>query len=131
MIAIKKVWTFLKTHWYIPLLIIVGVVAKSKSDSILKIIDAQKETYEKEKEAILDAEIEKKKMTAKVEKEYKETVEKFKVLHKIQKKELSKQKEKEIKKIIKKNYNKPDKMTKELSDMFGIKHVSKINNDNN
>ena len=39
--------------------------------------------------------------------------------------------EKEIKKIIKKNYNKPEKMTKELSDMFGIKHVPKINNDNN
>ena len=131
MIAIKKVWVFLKTHWYIPLLLIVGVIMKSKSDSLLKIIDAQKETYEKEKEAILDAEIEKKKMTAKVEKEYEETVKKFKVIHEIQKKELTEDKEKEIKKIIKKNYNKPDKMTKELSDMFGIKHVPKINNDNN
>ena len=131
MIAVKKVWVFLKTHWYIPLLLIVGVILKSKSDSLLKIIDAQKETYEKEKEAILDAEIEKKKMTAKVEKEYEETVKKFKVIHEIQKKELTEDKEKEIKKIIKKNYNKPDKMTKELSDMFGIKHVPKINNDNN
>ena len=127
----KKIWIFLKTHWYIPLLLIAGVVLKSKSDSILKIIDAQKETYEKEKEAIIDAEIEKKKMTAEVEKEYKETVAKFKVLHQIQKKELTEDKEKEIKKIIKKNYNEPDKMTKELSDMFGIKHVPKINNDNN
>ena len=131
MIAVKKIWIFLKTHWYIPLLLIVGVVLKSKSDSLLKIIDAQKETYEKEKEAILDAEIEKKKMTAKVEKEYEQTVKKFKVIHEIQKKELTEDKEKEIKKIIKKNYNEPDKMTKELSDMFGIKHVPKINNDNN
>ena len=131
MIAVKKIWIFLKTHWYIPLLLIVGVVLKSKSDSLLKIIDAQKETYEKEKEAILDAEIEKKKMTAKVEKEYEQTVKKFKVIHEIQKKELTEDKEKEIKKIIKKNYNEPDKMTKELSDMFDIKHVPKINNDNN
>ena len=96
-----------------------------------KIIDAQKETYEKEKEAILDAEIEKKKMTAEVEKEYEKTVAKFKVLHKVQRKELTEDKEKEIKKIIKKNYNKPEKITSELSDMFGIKHVPKINNDNN
>jgi Na+-transporting NADH:ubiquinone oxidoreductase subunit NqrC len=131
MIAVKKIWIFLKTHWYIPLLLIVGVILKGRSDSLLKIIDAQKETYEKEKEAIIDAEIEKKEMTAKIEKEYEETVEKFKVLHQIQKKELSEDKEKEIKKIIKKNYNKPEKMTKELSDMFGIKHVPKINNNNN
>jgi Na+-transporting NADH:ubiquinone oxidoreductase subunit NqrC len=131
MLKLKKIWVFLKTHWYIPVLLIVGIILKSKSDSLLKIIDAQKETYEKEKEAILDAEIEKKKMTEKVDKEYQETVEKFKVLHQIQRKELTKEKEKEIKKIIKKNYNKPEKMTKELSDMFGIIHVPKINNDNN
>lgn len=131
MIALKKVWIFLKTHWYIPVLIIVGLVLKSKSDSLLKIIDAQKNTYEKEKEAILDAEIEKKKMTEKVEKEYQETVEKFKILHNVQKKELTEEKEKEIKKIIKKNYNKPENITKELGEMFGIVHVPKINNDNN
>lgn len=131
MIALKKVWVFLKTHWYIPVLVIVGLVLKSKSDSLSKIIDAQKKTYEKEKEAILDAEIEKKKMTEKVEKEYQETVEKFKILHQVQRKELSEEKEKEIKKIIKKNYNKPEKITEELSDLFGINHVPKINNDNN
>ena len=44
---------------------------------------------------------------------------------------LRKVKEKEIKKIVKNNYNKPKKMTKELSEMFGLKHVPKINNNNN
>ena len=131
MIRLRKVWAFLKTHWYIPLLIIVGLVMKSKSDSLLKIIDAQKETYEKEKEAIIDAEIEKKKMKEQVEEEYQDAVKKVKTLYRVQRKELTEEKEKEIKKIIKKNYNKPEKMTKELSDMFGIKHVPKINNDNN
>ena len=131
MIAIKKVWIFLKNYWYIPVLLIVGVILKNKNDSILEIIDARKKTYEKEKEIILDAEIEKKNMTEKVEKEYKETVEKFKVLHLIQRKELTEEKQKEIKKIIKKNYNKPENITKELTDMFGMVHVPKINNDNN
>ena len=70
-------------------------------------------------------------MTAKVEKEYEQTVKKFKVIHEIQKKELTEDKEKEIKKIIKKNYNKPESITKELGEMFGIVHVPKINNDNN
>ena len=55
MIAIKKIWAFLKTHWYIPVLLIIGVVLKSKSDSLLKIIDAQKDSYEKQKAAIEDA----------------------------------------------------------------------------
>ena len=127
----KKVWLFLKTHWYIPLLLIAGVVLKSKSDSILKIIDAQKETYEKEKEAIIDAEIEKKEMKEQVEEEYQDAVNKVKILYRVQKKQLTEEKEKEIKKIVKNNYNKPKKMTKELSEMFGLKHVPKINNNNN
>lgn len=131
MVKLRKVWTFLKTHWYIPLLIIVGLVMKSKSDSLLKIIDAQKETYEKEKEAIIDAEIEKKEMKEQVEEEYRDAVKKVKILYRVQKKQLTEEKEKEIKKIVKNNYNKPKKMTKELSEMFGLKHVPKINNNNN
>jgi len=56
MAILKKVWAFLKTHWYIPLILLIGIILKSKSDSLLKIIDAQKESYNKQKSAIEAAE---------------------------------------------------------------------------
>ena len=85
MIVLKKVWVFLKTHWYIPLLIIVGVVAKSKSNALKDIIDAQKKSYDKQTEAIRDAEIEKKNLKEKVEKEYKQAISDIKLIHKLKK----------------------------------------------
>lgn len=131
MIALKKTWVFLKTHWYIPLLIVVGVVVKSKSNALKDIIDAQKKSYDKQTEAIRDAEIEKKNLKEKVEKEYEQAVSDIKLIHKLKKQELAEEKEEEIKKIIKKNYNKPEKITKELSDAFGVKYVPKNLNNNN
>lgn len=131
MIALKKTWAFLKTHWYIPLLIIVGFIVKSKSDALKGIIDAQKKSYDKQTEAIRDAEIEKKNLKEKVEKEYEQAVSDIKLIHKLKKQELAEEKEEEIKKIIKKNYNKPEKITKELSDAFGVKYVPKNLNNNN
>ena len=80
MIALKKTWVFLKTHWYIPLLIIVGVVVKSKSEALKGIIDAQKKSYDKQTEAIRDAEIEKKSLKEKVEKEYEQAVSDIKLI---------------------------------------------------
>jgi Na+-transporting NADH:ubiquinone oxidoreductase subunit NqrC len=130
MITLKKLWVFFKTHWYIPLLIIVGVVVKSKSDVLKGIIDAQKKSYDKQTEAIRDAEIEKKNLKEKVDKEYEQAVSDIKLIHKLKKQELAEEKEEEIKKIIKKNYNKPEKITKELSDAFGVKYVPKNLNNN-
>ena len=132
MIILKKIWLFLKTHWYIPVLIIVGIILKSKSSELLNIIDAQKKSYDKQMEAIQDSEIAKRNMKESVEREYTEAVKDIKIIHKLKKQELSAEKEKEIKKIIKKNYNNPEKITKELSNAFGgIKYVPKNINNNN
>jgi len=59
MIVLKKIWVFLKTHWYIPVIIVIAIVLKGRNASLLKIIDAQKESYDKQKDAIENAEKEK------------------------------------------------------------------------
>ena len=61
----------MKTHWYIPVIIIAGIVLKSKSDSLLKIIDTQKESYEKQKSAIEGAANQKSLARQQIDKEYK------------------------------------------------------------
>tara|TARA_Y100001938_G_C8022748_1_gene396242 strand:+ start:494 stop:880 length:387 start_codon:yes stop_codon:yes gene_type:complete len=121
----KKIWIFIKTHWYIPLLLIAGVILKSKSDSFLKIIDSQKETYEKEKLAAEQAAEQKAKKKQKVQQEYEDAVRSITKIHTIQNKKLENKKKKEIKKIIKKHYNEPESISKEISDLFGVTYVPK------
>ena len=126
--TLKIIFSFLKTHWYIPVVVIIGILAKSKSDSLLKIIDAQKETYEKEKLAIETAAVEKAVAKQKVQEEYEDAVAAIERVRESQNKELKAKSKKEIKKIVKKHYNEPDKISKEISDLFGLTYVPKKRN---
>jgi chemotaxis response regulator CheB len=126
--TLKIIFSFLKTHWYIPVVVIIGLLAKSKSDSLLKIIDAQKETYEKEKMAIETAAEEKVKAKQKVQEEYEDAVTAIERVRESQNKKLEAKSKKEIKKIVKKHYNEPDKISKEISDLFGLTYVPKKRN---
>jgi|TARA_E500000305_G_C4014889_1_gene234959 Na+-transporting NADH:ubiquinone oxidoreductase subunit NqrC len=130
MSVLKSVWVFLKTHWYIPVIIVVGIIFKSKSDSLLKIIDTQKESYKKQKDAIEAAEIEKKKSKEKINNEFNNAVTAIESFHEVQGKKLEASKKKEIKNIVKKHYNDKQAITSEIKDLFGITYVPKKNNDN-
>ena len=121
--VLKKVWAFLKTHWYIPVIIIVGVVLKSKSDSLLKIIDAQKESYEKQKAAIENAEKEKQEAKERIDKEYQKATQKIEQEYAKMNKEISNRQKDIIKKTVKKFHSDPDALAKELSEKFGVQYV--------
>jgi Na+-transporting NADH:ubiquinone oxidoreductase subunit NqrC len=131
MAVLRKTWVFLKTHWYIPLILLIGIVLKSKSESLLKIIDAQKDSYDKQKSAIEAAETEKKVSKAKIEEEYKDALTAIETVHNFQNKKLDNKKKKEIKKIVKKHYNNKEALSSEISDLFGVKYVPKKNNNSN
>jgi len=130
MIALKKIWAFFKAYWYIPVILIIGLVLKSQNDRMLKIIDAQKESYEKQKAAIENAEKEKEVQKQKIEKEYNDTVASIEAIYKVQNKELEERKKKEIKNIVKKYYNNPEEISSRISKAFGLIYVSTENNNN-
>jgi len=129
-IVLKKIWAFLKTHWYIPVIIVVGIVMKSKSDSLLKIIDAQKDSYDKQKAAIDDAEQKKQDAKQQIDKEYKTIISSIEKAHARNNQNLEEKKKKQIKKLVKKHYNSPKKMSLEISKTLGLNHVSNKNNNN-
>ena len=64
-----------------------------------------------------------------MEQEYNDAIEAINTIHKTQNKTLENKKKKEIKKIVKKHYNEPDKISKEISDLFGVTYVPKKRND--
>tara|TARA_Y100000310_G_scaffold86437_1_gene83314 strand:- start:10708 stop:11106 length:399 start_codon:yes stop_codon:yes gene_type:complete len=130
MITLKKIWAFLKTHWYIPVIIIIGVVLKSQNNRMLEIIDIQKESYDKQKAAINAAEIEKELKKQKIEKEYTDAVTTIEAVYEIQNKELEERKKKEIKNIVKKYYNEPEEISSRIFKSFGLIYVPTKNNNN-
>jgi len=130
MTTLKKIWAFLKTHWYIPVIIVVGIVMKSKSDSLLKIIDAQKDSYDKQKAAIEEAVQKKQDAKQQIDKEYKTIISSLEKAHARNNQNLEEKKKKQIKKLVKKHYNSPKKMSLEISKTLGLNHVSNKNNNN-
>ena len=130
MIIFKKIWVFLKTHWYIPVIIIIGLILRSQNNRMLEIIDASKKSYDKQKEAIENAEKEKEVQKQKIEKEYDNAVESIEAVYKVQNKELQERKKKEIKNIVKKYYNDPEEISSRISKAFGLIYVPTKNNNN-
>ena len=128
MVVLKKIWVFLKTHWYIPVIIFVGIIIKSKSDSLLKIIDVQKESYEKQLTAIEAAEQQKIEENQRIEKEYEKATQKIEQEYDKMNKEVSDRQKDIIKKTVKKFHSDPDVLAKELSEKFGIQYVPNQNN---
>ena len=123
MTTLKKIWAFLKTHWYIPVIIIIAIVLKGRNTSLLKIIDAQKESYDKQKAAIENAEREKEEAKERIEKEYEKAAQKIEEEYAKMNKEISNRQKDIIKKTVKKFHSDPDALAKELSEKFGVQYV--------
>jgi hydroxylamine reductase (hybrid-cluster protein) len=132
MITIKKIWSFLKNYWYIPLVMIVSsigyLLTKSRKIPTDEILKASKKTHDVEKAAIELAAEQKIKAKETVQQEYSDAVLAIQTIHDLQNKKLENKKKKEIKKIVKKHYNEPENISKEISDLFGVKYVPKKRN---
>ena len=132
MITLKKTWSLIKNYWYIPLVMIVSsigyLLTKGKKIPTDEILKASKKTHEVEKAAIEHAAEQKVKAKQLVEEEYQSAVRSINKIHELQNKTLENKKKKEIKKIVKKHYNEPEKISKEISDLFGVTYVPKKRN---
>ena len=130
MIVLKKIWVFLKTHWYIPVIIVLGLIMKSKSDHFTKMLQITRDSYNKQIEDInkLNKETQTKKDN--IHKEYEKTISEIEKEFKKKNEELKASKKKEVKKLVKKYYDKPDELADEISKRFGFKYVKTDSNSN-
>lgn len=124
---LKKTWSFLKNYWYIPVIIIVIIVAyiafQSVPSSLANIISKRREMHKKEVDAINDihaAEIEQREKALKA---YHKTIKTIEEKYDNDKNNLSKRKKKKIKKIIEETNNDPDRLAKRLSEQMGFEIV--------
>lgn len=123
MIILKKIWAFLKTHWYIPLIVIAAILLKSQKERLMEIVDIQKDSFEKQKEAIENAAIEKEKRKAEIEKEHQRVLISIEKAAEEENRTIKEKEKKLVKKLVKKYYNSPKELSEEISKVFGLTHV--------
>jgi len=118
MTAIKKIWVFIKSYWYVPLLVIVGLVVGHKNTKLEKLMDAADDSRKKQNDAIDAARIENSAVKAASK------------VYELQKKNLDKNKKNKIKKIAKEYYNDKEKISQEISNEFGFTYIPPKDNSN-
>ena len=129
MIIIKKIWSFLKSYWYVPLLIVVGLILRNRSNSnkIEEILNVASESHKKQLDAINTAESLKKIRKEQIEKEYEHAIAKIEEGYKKKNKTLTKKEKKLVKTVIKEWEDHPDQAAARISNKFGIHYVLKAN----
>jgi len=127
-VALKKIWAFLKTYWYIPVLIIVAIVLKSKSNSVEEILEVAQDSHKKQLDAIDNAEKEKKESRQVIQAEYENALKEIEAEYAKKNKALSNRDKKYVKSVIKDWTDDPDQMAERIRMKFGFEYVPKTNN---
>ena len=127
MLVLKKVWTWTKHHWYIPVILILILACilagKGVKNKYFDIMMQSRENYKKEIEIINKNNAEEKQKTMDAIKRYQESLAKIENDFNIKMEELPKKEKKEVEDIIKKFDNKPDKMAEEVANILGADNV--------
>ena len=121
---LKKSWVWLKAYWYVPVIAILAiitlVITRKPPQWAFDMIQKNRETAERERAAIDDAEREADKTKQAAEDRFNSVVGEIEKNHTERKNELNRKKEREIKKIIKASGNDPAVITDEIAEKFGF-----------
>lgn len=123
----SKCWIWLKAHWQIPLLLawsmLVYFFARRNSDAIVEVLNAKKDSYEKQinelKKRHNSEIIERDKLIA----NYHETIAMIEKKQLEEEKQLSTKEKKRVKEIVKKSKGEPDVIRTEIEKSFGFTFV--------
>ena len=125
--VLSKSWAWIRAHWQIPFLllwtILVYVLARRNSDALIEVIEAKKESYKKQVDALRrshnDEILKRDKLTMK----YEETLSEIERKYKAREKELSEAEKNEIKEVVIKSRGNSYEIRERIEKEFGLKFV--------
>lgn len=124
---LKKAWVWLKHYWYVPVMLVIGIVAwcagRRDTAGILKMFEESKASYQKEIAVLKDAHSAEIQKRDELLKKHNETLKKIEEEYKIKLSDLDNQQKKEIDKIVEEHKDDPEGLAKRVSDVFDFKHV--------
>jgi len=129
MIFWKKVWIWVKHHWYWPVIIILMallLISRSGSkEKLFELLEKQKESYEKEVAIINKANEEKSVKKNKILERHKEEMGKIEKEYDVKLGELKEEKQMALAKTIEENKNKPDELAREVAKILSAEYFEK------
>mgnify|MGYP003131321954 CR=1 FL=1 len=124
MLFLKKAWAWLKTHWYLPILLILLAITyfsgRARVNKVLKMFEASKESYEKQIKVINESHEQELKKQEELYNTYLNTLKKLETEHDVNLNSLEEKKKIELDKMVKKYKGTPKELEQELAAMFGI-----------
>lgn len=127
LIAMKKAWSWLKTYWAVPIILIVVLVVtiamRKVPVSLMQLISKRREIHQKEVKAIDKIHEEEIESRDKALNLYYKTLESIEKKYEKDSQELTSRKKKQIKKIIEETHDDPDELAKRLSEQMGFEVV--------
>ncbi len=127
MFTITKAWLWIKQNWKVPAVvlwtIVVWIFSRKNAEVALEVLDAKKQSYEKQiaflKQAHKKELSEKDKLVIK----YHDTIEKLEKEFSQKEKELTEKEKKLVKEIIEESKDNPDEVKRKVEDLFGFAYV--------
>jgi hypothetical protein len=124
---LKKVWSFFKAYWYIPLLtswaIIAWLMFRNSRISIADILFTAEESYRGQINVLNEAHEAEIKKRDKILKRYQETIEMLEEDRKQKNEELLNKEKKLVKELAEKYHSDPEAYAREIADKFGFEYV--------
>lgn len=128
MIALKKIWSWLKAYWYVPVILIAAlimtIVMREVPMSLMQIVAKRRELHKKEVEAIDKIHAEEIESREKALDTYHKTIKAIEEKYKEDSVELTNRKKKKIKKIVEETHDDPDELANRLAEQMGFEIVN-------
>ena len=122
-----KAWVWLKQNWKVPALvlwtIIVWIFSRKNAEVALEVLDAKKQSYEKQVAFLKQAHKKELSEKDKLVIEYHDTIEKLEKQFSEKEEELTEKKKQLVKKIIEESKDNPDEVKRKVEDLFGFTYV--------
>jgi hypothetical protein len=126
MLFLKKAWVWLKTHWYLPVLLVLLMLTyfsgRARVNKVLKMFEVSKQSYENQIDVINQSHKQELEEQVKLYSTYLDTMKRLQKEHNINLDSLEKDKKIELDKMVKKYKGSPEELADDLSEMFGVKN---------
>ena len=123
----KKVWVWIKHHWYIPViffLIVIFSLSKSTlKNKLYKLMANQKDLYEKEKKLIVDTGTKKEIDKEQVRKRHEDLLKKLDEEHDLKLEKLEEEKKEELSELVEKYEDDEKELAKRIAEALGVEYV--------
>tara|TARA_B100000131_G_scaffold148855_1_gene144561 strand:+ start:5611 stop:6021 length:411 start_codon:yes stop_codon:yes gene_type:complete len=120
MLVLKKIWSWLKHYWHVPLLVVLVVVfslllGRSPNKKLWEVVDKQRDAHKKELEILEQAAAEKRKTQEEAAKKHTDTLKNIEKEYNIEIEKLEEEKKKEINDLAEKHQDRPDELARAVA----------------